>query len=202
MFTGAHTHVANWPARFWHPGISERHSSQGLCVSCVFAEGGATGVFDHDYVSGAGDAAYYIGECRPCRATIARVVAKRSAVGYSGTNSSGVVIRDSVWDRNGAGILPNSYANDALPPEAGSTIVRNVVTGSGRAAVPIVNRAGRLRRDRNRDCRRQRQRRTRQPRQAQRTLRHCYLPDRALRRLQRPRREGTRAPVATARQPG
>ena len=104
----------------------------------IYAEGGVTGVFDHDYVSGAGDAAYYVGECRPCNATIAHVVAKLSAVGYSGTNSSGVVIRDSVWDRNGAGILPNSYANDALPPEAGSTIVRNVVTRSGRAAVPIV----------------------------------------------------------------
>ncbi len=104
----------------------------------IYVEGGSRGVFDHDYVSGAADAAYYIGECRPCGATVSNVVARLSAVGYSGTNSSGVLIRDSLWDRNGAGIVPNTYANDALPPEARSTFVRNTVTGSGRARVPIV----------------------------------------------------------------
>jgi hypothetical protein len=94
-------------------------------------------VLDHDYVSGAADAAYYVGECKPCRATLSRVVARLSAVGYSGTNATGVVIRDSVWDRNGAGIVPNTYANEALPPQARTTIVRNTVTNSGRARVPI-----------------------------------------------------------------
>jgi hypothetical protein len=188
---------------YWHD--ASRYRGSYLTVWNVgkygiYAEGGVTGVFDHDYVSGTGDAAYYIGECRPCHATIEHVVAKLSAVGYSGTNSSGVVIRDSVWNHNGAGILPNSYANDALPPEAGSTIVRNVVTGSGRARSDR-HRAGRLRRDRNRDCRRQRQRHTRQPRHGQRALRHRHLPDSALCRVQRPRREGTGASVATARQP-
>jgi hypothetical protein len=94
-------------------------------------------MLDHDYISGAADAAYYVGECRPCGATVAHVVATLSAVGYSGTNATGVVIRDSTWDRNGAGIVPNSYANEALPPQARTTIVRNSVTASGRAAVPI-----------------------------------------------------------------
>jgi hypothetical protein len=103
----------------------------------IYIEDGQDGVIDHSYVSGAADAAYYIGECKPCRATVAGVVAVRSAVGYSGTNSSGVLIRDSVWRGNGAGIVPNTYANEALPPEAGTTIVRNVVTRSGRERVPI-----------------------------------------------------------------
>ena len=58
-------------------------------------------------------------------------------MGYSGTNATGVLIRDSLWDRNGAGILPNTYANEALPPQARTTIVRNTVTNSGRARVPI-----------------------------------------------------------------
>jgi hypothetical protein len=48
-----------------------------------------------------------------------------------------VVIRDSLWDRNGAGIVPNTYANEALPPQSRTTIVRNTVTRSGRARVPI-----------------------------------------------------------------
>ena len=50
------------------------------------------GVVDDSYVSGAADAAYYVGECKPCRATISNVVATRVAVGYSGTNATGVVI--------------------------------------------------------------------------------------------------------------
>ena len=103
----------------------------------IYIEDGEQGVLDHDYVSGAADAAYYVGECRPCRATISQVVAALSAVGYSGTNATGVLIRDSLWDRNGAGILPNTYANEALPPQARTTIVRNTVTNSGRARVPI-----------------------------------------------------------------
>ena len=103
----------------------------------IYAEDSEHGVIDHDFVSGAADAAYYVGECRPCDAVLANVIGRLSAVGYSGTNASDVVIRDSVFDRNGAGILPNSYANEALPPVSDTTIVRNVVTGSGRARVPI-----------------------------------------------------------------
>src|SRR5436190_8089529 len=103
----------------------------------IYIEDGEQGMLDHDYVSGAADAAYYVGECRPCRATISQVVAALSAVGYSGTNATDVLIRDSVWDRNGVGILPTTYANEALPPQARTTIVRNTVTNSGRARVPI-----------------------------------------------------------------
>ena len=103
----------------------------------IYTEDAEQGALDHDYVSGAADAAYYVGECRPCRTTISQVVARLSAVGYSGTNATGVVIRDSVWASNGAGIVPNSYANEALPPQGKATIVRNTVTNSGRARVPI-----------------------------------------------------------------
>jgi hypothetical protein len=103
----------------------------------IYVEDGRSGTIDHDYVSGAGDAAYYIGECNPCGATIENVVGVRSAVGYSGTNSTGVLIRNSIWRQNGAGIVPNTYANEALPPEGRTTIVGNTIAGSGRAAVPI-----------------------------------------------------------------
>ena len=103
----------------------------------IYVEDGEHGVVEHTYVSGAARAAYYVGECRPCDALLRDVVAKLSAVGYSGTNATGVVIRDSVWDRNGAGLVPNTYANEALPPQARAIIVGNRVTNSGRAAVPI-----------------------------------------------------------------
>jgi len=103
----------------------------------VYAEDSEHGRVDHDYVSGAADAAYYVGECKPCDATLEQLVATRSAVGYSGTNAAGVIIRDSLWDGNGAGILPNTYANEALPPQERTTIVRNTVLDSGRKRVPI-----------------------------------------------------------------
>jgi hypothetical protein len=104
----------------------------------IYSEDSTDGLIEHDYVSGAADAAYYIGECDPCRTTIRHVVARLSAVGYSGTNASGaLVIRDSLWDRNGAGILPNSLANEKDPPQHDATIVLNTVTASGRAQVPL-----------------------------------------------------------------
>ena len=132
----------NFPVDAFHWHGADRFRASYLTVWNVgqygiYAEDGEQGTVDHDYVSGAADAAYYIGECKHCRATLSRVVATLSAVGYSGTNASEVTIRDSLWDRNGAGIVPNTYANEANPPQARTTIIRNIVTGSGRARVPI-----------------------------------------------------------------
>jgi hypothetical protein len=104
----------------------------------IYSEDSTDGLVEHDYVSGAADAAYYVGECDPCRTTIRNVVARLSAVGYSGTNASGALaIRDSRWDRNGAGILPNSLADEADPPQHDAVITGNTVTRSGRARVPL-----------------------------------------------------------------
>jgi hypothetical protein len=104
----------------------------------IYAERSTDGLIERDYVSGAADAAYYVGECDPCRTTLRNLVARLSAVGYSGTNASGpLVIRDSLWDRNGAGILPNSYANEKDPPQRNALIVGNTVVRSGWARVPL-----------------------------------------------------------------
>jgi hypothetical protein len=132
----------NFPVDAFHWNGADRFRASYLTIWNVgqygiYAEEGEQGTVDHDYVSGAADAAYYIGECKHCRATLSHVVATLSAVGYSGTNASEVTIRDSVWDRNGAGIVPNTYANEAHVPQARATIVRNAVTKSGRARVPI-----------------------------------------------------------------
>src|SRR5262245_29053245 len=76
----------------------------------VYVEDGEHGRVDHAYVSGAARAAYYVGECGPCDATISDVVARLSAIGYSGTNATGLVIRDSLWARTGAGLRPHTLA--------------------------------------------------------------------------------------------
>jgi hypothetical protein len=101
------------------------------------------GVFERSLVSGAADAAFYIGECDGCDATLRRLTARLSAVGYSGTNASDVVIEDSLWEENGAGILPNSYDVGQNPPPEERTVIRgNTVRGSGTVAVPVETPLG------------------------------------------------------------
>src|ERR687884_983227 len=58
----------------------------------IYSEDSTGGLIEHDYVSGAADAAYYVGECDPCRATIRNVAARLSAVGYSRPNASGALV--------------------------------------------------------------------------------------------------------------
>jgi hypothetical protein len=109
----------------------------------VYAISSSGGLVEDSYVSGAADAAFYIGECRPCDTTIRRVTARLSAIGYSGTNASGdMVLRDSVFDSNGTGIMPNSYDEERFPPQGSMTIVGNVVTDSGRVPTPNAGPLG------------------------------------------------------------
>ena len=104
----------------------------------IYAIGSRGGIFEHSLVSGAADAAFYVGECQPCDTTVRDVEGRLSAIGYSGTNTgAGLQLLNSTWDRNGTGILPNSYEEQALPPpESGSRIEGNVVRHSGTVPVP------------------------------------------------------------------
>jgi Right handed beta helix region len=124
----------------WQEGFAGRYLTVwNVGLYGIYTLQSEGGVIEHSLVSGAADAAFYIGECQRCEARLSDVVARLSAVGYSGTNASGVVIEDSLFDRNGAGILPNSYdVGLAPPPEGSSRFERNVVTGSGTEPVPVV----------------------------------------------------------------
>jgi hypothetical protein len=104
----------------------------------IYATESRGGLFEQSLVSGAADAAFYVGECQPCDTTIRDVEGRLSAIGYSGTNTgAGLQLLDSIWDRNGTGILPNSYDGQALPPpETDSRIEGNVVRDSGTVPVP------------------------------------------------------------------
>jgi hypothetical protein len=63
------------------------------------------------------DAAYYVGACRQvCDTTLANDTGINSGLGYSGTNSGGkLVIKNSVFEQNRAGLAPNSMNNDDAP---------------------------------------------------------------------------------------
>jgi hypothetical protein len=105
----------------------------------IYAIASSGGLIEDSLASGAGDSGFYVGECLQCDTVIAHVEARLSAIGYSGTNASGVVVRDSVWDRNGTGILPNSFDQEAHPPQSGGTITGNTVLGSGTVPTPATD---------------------------------------------------------------
>jgi Right handed beta helix region/WD40-like Beta Propeller Repeat len=110
----------------------------------IYAIESRDGVFEHSYVSGAADAAFYIGECQPCDATLRGLTARLSAVGYSGTNASGnVVVEDSLFEQNATGIFPNSYDTAHVPPPQRQAIFRrNTVRDSGRVPTPRATPLG------------------------------------------------------------
>jgi hypothetical protein len=76
------------------------------------------GLITNSYASNMADSAYYVGACRRvCNVTLANDTGVNSALGYSGTNSGGqLVIRNSIFRLNHAGIVPNSENNDDSPP--------------------------------------------------------------------------------------
>jgi hypothetical protein len=103
----------------------------------IYALDSHTGVFEHNYVSGAADAAYYIGQCIPCNVVLTDLYARLSAIGYSGTNASGdIALMNSVFEDNGTAIMPNSYTAEKYPPQRSMRIVDNVVRDSGIVPTP------------------------------------------------------------------
>ena len=110
----------------------------------IYAISSRGGIMEQSYVSGAADAAFYIGECQPCDATIRNVTATLSAVGYSGTNAGGnLVVEDSKWLLNSVGILPNSFDVGLEPPPQRDAIFRrNEVVGSGTVVTPRTTPLG------------------------------------------------------------
>jgi len=103
----------------------------------IYAFGSVLGEFDHDYASGSPDSGFYIGQCFPCDAIITNVHSEWNALGYSGTNAGGsLVLQDSEWDQNGAGILPNTLDTEKKSPEHGASIIDNYVHNNGNSQVP------------------------------------------------------------------
>jgi hypothetical protein len=83
----------------------------------LFTSNAVGGSWRHVYGSGFADAGLYIGACRDCRALVDDALSENNALGYSGTNSGGhVVIRNSTFRHNSAGVAPNSLNNDDRPP--------------------------------------------------------------------------------------
>jgi len=108
----------------------------------IYAFDSTVGQFDHSYAAGSPDAGFYIGQCFPCDAVITDVLAEWNGLGYSGTNAGGnLLIVNSTWRENRAGIVPNSGTGEKLHPERETTIVGNRVYGNNNeqtAAIEIA----------------------------------------------------------------
>jgi hypothetical protein len=110
----------------------------------IYAFNATNGQFDHDYGSGNVDSAFYVGQCNPCKALLIDDTAENNQLGYSGTNSSGVVVARSTWRHNSIGVVPNSEDGEKLGPNTGTIIVGNLVYDNNNADVPGNNNDFRL----------------------------------------------------------
>ncbi|HEX6819072.1 MAG TPA: right-handed parallel beta-helix repeat-containing protein [Ktedonobacterales bacterium] len=103
----------------------------------LYALHSTQGEFDHDYASGNPDSGFYIGECFPCDALITNVLSENNGLGYSGTNAGGnLIIRNSTWRHNAAGIVPNTLDSELMAPERGTTITSNEIIENNNADAP------------------------------------------------------------------
>ena len=111
----------------------------------IFAYGSSgPGLWEHSYGSGQPDSGFYIGECNPCNAVVTDLLSERNALGWSGTNASGVTIKNSEFRLNALGIVPNSLNSEDLPPAAGGEIINNNVHDNGKTDVPGTSEFGKF----------------------------------------------------------
>ena len=104
----------------------------------VYAFNSYNGVFKKSFGYGSGDSAFYVGQCLGCGALLERLVAKKNFLGYSGTNATGVVIRNSVWTQNGAGVVPNTLPTEEFAPNRGTTIYNNKIFKNNYKTIPAA----------------------------------------------------------------
>ncbi len=106
----------------------------------VYAFDSTKGQLNDIYAAGSPDAGVYIGECFPCDAVIQRIVSEHNGLGYSGTNSGGnLLIVDSVFRFNRAGIVPNSGSYELCYPSRSTTIIGNVVYSNNQGDTAAID---------------------------------------------------------------
>ncbi|MCB1001540.1 MAG: right-handed parallel beta-helix repeat-containing protein [Acidimicrobiales bacterium] len=106
----------------------------------IYAFDSVQGQIDHSYTSGSPDAGVYIGQCYPCDAVIDQIVSEYNGLGYSGTNSGGnLLIVNSTFRNNRAGIVPNSGSYELCYPERETTIVGNLVYSNNQPDTPAID---------------------------------------------------------------
>jgi hypothetical protein len=73
----------------------------------IYADKSTEGLFENSYATNHDDAGFYLGDVSACECVIDDVVSESNLIGYSGTSSSVIEIKNSVFRDNAAGIVPN-----------------------------------------------------------------------------------------------
>jgi plastocyanin len=103
----------------------------------IYSYTSTDGQFDHSLAAGHPDSGFYIGACHPCNALITNVISEDNALGFSGTNAGGnLVISNSIWRKNMSGLVPNTLDSEPDPPQAGITIINNLVENNNNVDAP------------------------------------------------------------------
>lgn len=106
----------------------------------IYAFDSMVGQIDNAHTIGSRDAGVYIGQCYPCDAVITDVISEHNGLGYSGTNSGGnLLIVNSVFRNNRAGIVPNSGSYELCYPERETTLVGNLVYSNNQTDTPAID---------------------------------------------------------------
>jgi hypothetical protein len=109
----------------------------------VFSSNWSGGTWDHTYTSNFNDSGLYIGACQQvCDQIVNRAWSEYNALGYSGSNSGGLlVIKNSQFDKNEDGFDTNSQNGDEPSPQNGACPkgVRSPIHMRGRCWVFMHN---------------------------------------------------------------
>lgn len=106
----------------------------------IYAFDSVNGQLEDSYGSGSPDAGFYIGQCFPCDAVMDNVISEYNGLGYSGTNAGGnLLIVNSTFRYNRAGIVPNSGSYELCYPQRDSTIVGNLVYSNNQPDTPAID---------------------------------------------------------------
>jgi hypothetical protein len=105
----------------------------------IYAFDSVNGMFEHSYAAGSPDAGFYVGQCFPCNAVLDDVHAEHNGLGFSGTNAGGnLLIVNSRFNNNRAGIVPNSGSYELCYPQRETTIAGNLVYSNNQADTPAI----------------------------------------------------------------
>jgi hypothetical protein len=126
----------------------------------IFSSNWTGGTWDQTYASNFSDSGYYIGACQQlCNQTVNHAHGEFNSLGYSGTNSGGMlVVKNSEFDQNLDGFDTDSENGDAPSPQNGAcpdgaispithtnscwVFMHNYVHDNNNPDVPEVGQAG------------------------------------------------------------
>jgi hypothetical protein len=119
---GYHGAYLNATSTWYDETVSAKQANVTAAQYGIFSSNWDGGTWDHTYASNFNDSGYYIGACQQqCNQIVDHAWSEYNALGYSGSNSGGMlVVENSQFDNNEDGFDTNSQNGDNPPPQNGS----------------------------------------------------------------------------------